>query len=286
MMAALPNFAPLATALQPGEMALWLELSLGIAIALLAGRVYGRLWRAARARFKALPLTHASPFGFPDLLACLVLFTWLGNAAYHGFSAPPRRLTDTSIVEGGLVFAVIVSGLLLFLHARGGSILETFGLKPAAPWALLKRAAGLFVTALPLVYLAFALVTLLSGDETQSQDITQYFQDAATASDWYRVGLVMTLAMFVAPVTEELLFRGYFYGVLKQYVGVTPALVATSLLFAAVHLNGAVFLPLFVLAACLTLAYEATGSLLTSMVMHALFNTTMLAAMFYTARHP
>ncbi len=269
----------------PGVL-LWLEVSIGIALVLLAGRVYARLWRLARARFKALPLTHPSPFASPDLLVCLVLFTYLGQAAYQGFSAPPKQLTDVSIIEGGLTFAVLVSGLLLFLHMRGRSISQTFGLRPADPGRVLQRAVRLFVTALPLIYCAFAVTGAFSGEESRQQDITEYFQQAAVDSDWYRVLLVAVVAVVVAPVTEELLFRGYFYGALRQYLGVSPALVLTSLLFAAIHMTGPVFLPLFVLAACLTLAYEATESLLTSMVMHSLFNATMLAVMFYTARHP
>ena len=63
-------------------------------------------------------------------------------------------------------------------------------------------------------------------------------------------------------------------------------MLLTSLLFAAIHMNGPVFLPLFVLAVCLTLAYEATGSLWVPMLMHALFNGVMIGMMFYTAQHP
>ncbi len=269
----------------PGsEIVLWLEASLIIALTILAGRAYLQIWRQARLEAK-LQRTLA-PFGFPDVLVCLVLFTWLGDAVVQGFAAPPRRLNEYAIIEGGLVFAVVVSGILLLLHARGVPIVRLFGLNPEAPKALLRRAAGLFAAALPLVYVSFVIVTTIAGGEPQPQDVTAYFQEAAAASDWYRMGLVLGFAALVAPVTEEFLFRGYFYGVIRRYLGVSPALVLTSALFAAIHLNGGVVLPLFVLAICLSLAYEATGSLLTCMVMHSLFNTTMLALMFYSVRHP
>jgi len=119
----------------------------------------------------------------------------------------------------------------------------------------------------------------------EMQEIAKYILDAARQSDWSRFLLAAGVAALVAPVTEEFLFRGYFYGVLRRYVGVVPAMLFTSTLFAAIHMNGPVFLPLFVLAMCLTLAYEATGSLLVPMLMHALFNSVMLGTMFYTAHH-
>ncbi|XHR31330.1 MAG: CPBP family intramembrane glutamic endopeptidase [Chthoniobacteraceae bacterium] len=269
----------------PGpEIVLWLEASLTIALVILAGRAYLGIWQKARleAKLEETP----TPFGLPDVLVCLVLFTWLGEAVARGFAAPPRRLNDFAIIEGGLVFAVVVSGILLLLHARGVPIVRLFGLHPEAPKALLRRALWLFAAALPLVYVSFIIVTTIKGGEPQPQDVTAYFQEAAVALDWYRMGLVLGFAALVAPVTEEFLFRGYFYGVIRRYLGVSPALVLTSALFAAIHLNGGVMLPLFVLAMCLSLTFEATGSVLACMVIHSLFNTTMLALMFYSARHP
>ncbi len=64
-------------------------------------------------------------------------------------------------------------------------------------------------------------------------------------------------------------------------------MIGNAALFAAIHLNTASLLPLFVLALCLTLAYEATGSLLIPMVMHSCFNSITFALVLYvTHSHP
>lgn len=248
-------------------------------------RTYGRLLRHALA---GRGHVWTGAYGIADLLVCSVLFTWLGGAAYQGFtrSEAPRTLTNGTILESALLFGAVVGAIFFLLHARGHSVARTFGLRQFAPRGAYAEGLLLFLVALPLVFACFVIVSAVAGEEARPQEITQFFIDAAGESNWPRVILATLLAVFVAPITEEFIFRGYFYGVLRRFTGVLPALLFTSFLFASIHLNTAVLLPLFVLAACLTLAYEATGSLLTCITMHSLFNATMLAMMFYIARHP
>lgn len=91
-----------------------------------------------------------------------------------------------------------------------------------------------------------------------------------------------TLAFFtlvvVAPVAEETLFRGYLYGRLKRYVPLVPAVVVTSLLFAAAHLPGSdgiqwnVALDVFALSIILCLLRNLTGSIWAGILLHVLKN--------------
>lgn len=262
-----------------------LVLLLGVAVLSFSLRTFGRLLASVLAGFGKV---WCDPLGLPDLLVAFVLISWLGASAVQGFlrSAPEPGLTDQALLQSAALFGAVVGAIALFLQARRIPVARLFGLRPAEPLAVFKRGAGLFIAALPLVFLCFGLVQWVARQEVEMQEIVKYFVDAVRHSDWKRVLLAAGMAGVVAPVTEEFLFRGYFYGVLRRYLGVLPALLLTSALFAAIHMNGPVFLPLFVLAVCFTLAYEATGSLLTSMVMHALFNSAMLVAMFYSANQP
>ncbi len=80
------------------------------------------------------------------------------------------------------------------------------------------------------------------------------------------------VAVLVAPVAEEVLFRGILYPAIKQFGYPRLALWGTSLLFAAVHLNMVTFVPLAVLALVLTGLYERTNNLLAPIMTHVLFN--------------
>ena len=84
--------------------------------------------------------------------------------------------------------------------------------------------------------------------------------------------LIFLAAVIAAPMSEELVWRGYLCGTVKSLLGGVPALVLTGIIFAVVYANLASLLPLFLLACCLTLAYETTGSLWVPITMHAAFN--------------
>src|SRR5207245_8117127 len=92
------------------------------------------------------------------------------------------------------------------------------------------------------------------------------------ASSWFDRLALGLAAIVLAPLAEEMIFRGILYPALKQWGFRRLALWSTSLLFAAVHLNLATFVPLLVLSLILTLLYEKMDNLLAPITAHALFN--------------
>ena len=87
------------------------------------------------------------------------------------------------------------------------------------------------------------------------------------------------VAVLVAPVAEEVLFRGILYPAIKQAGHPRLALWGTVLLFAAIHMNMVTFLPLAVLALVLTALYERTNNLLAPITAHVLFNALNFATL-------
>jgi membrane protease YdiL (CAAX protease family) len=89
------------------------------------------------------------------------------------------------------------------------------------------------------------------------------------------------VSIVLAPIAEEALFRGIFYPAVKALGYPRLALIGTSILFAAIHLNVVTFLPLLVLALGLVLLYERTGNLLAPIAAHAVFNAINFAMLFW-----
>jgi membrane protease YdiL (CAAX protease family) len=83
----------------------------------------------------------------------------------------------------------------------------------------------------------------------------------------------MAFSIFVAPLVEEIVYRGFIYPAVKKQFGFAAAVIVVSLGFALMHFNAAVFAPLFLLGVVLALAFEATGSLWASILTHMLFNS-------------
>lgn len=120
--------------------------------------------------------------------------------------------------------------------------------------------------------------------------------------DWFIVMSMWISAVFVAPIFEEIVYRGLLIGWLHRWLvtrnplgetmGALPAknpLVSepaaswlaigiSSLLFALLHLGqGAAAIPLFVLAVALGYIYRRTGSIVPCIIIHMLLNAFSMA---------
>lgn len=252
---------------------------LALAILAISLRIYGRLMGRLIGGYGKVT---AESFGLPDLLVVLVLGCWLGGLAFHGFaqkgdSAP---MTNTVILNSALLIVIIVGGLAFFMRSRQIPLIATFGFRRVPFWRAFGLAFGLLAAAYPLVLLGTELMMRWLGDGAESQKIVEFFSEASKESDLSKVLVAAGVGIFVAPLAEEFIFRGYIYGVLRRYLGPLTALVLNAALFAAIHFNLLALPSLFLLAICFTLAYEATGSLLVPMMMHAMFNAVTLVKVF------
>ena len=79
----------------------------------------------------------------------------------------------------------------------------------------------------------------------------------------------------MAPIAEELFFRGFVFTAFRRTLGMPVAAVLTGAIFGAIHLGGTdieFIVPLAVFGALLCLLYVWTDSLLPCIVLHALNN--------------
>jgi membrane protease YdiL (CAAX protease family) len=84
--------------------------------------------------------------------------------------------------------------------------------------------------------------------------------------------LFVIMAVIMAPLFEEVFFRGFlFHGFATSWGWVWGA-VASSAIFAVAHLQLSIVAPLFALGFALAWVYKRTGSLWTSIALHAVFN--------------
>ncbi len=112
------------------------------------------------------------------------------------------------------------------------------------------------------------LATLLPWvDVNQAQDVG--FKNLSNASD---LVLAFIALVILPPIAEELLFRGYLFGKLRQENGFWISTIITSLLFGLVHLQWNVGIDTFVLSIFLCILREKTGSIWTSMLLHGTKN--------------
>ncbi len=206
------------------------------------------------------------------LLASLALAAMAGQRSMSGlgvlFQSGVGVLTAIAIVQ---TFARHPPGLphAARLSVKSDSLHEAPQISlPQAFLAALRVLAAL----LP-VMLAVVLILALGGITTAEHPVSGLVFADLDPLQLSAIGVTVTL---LAPLGEELIFRGFFYRALRMRLGVWPALVITSLAFSALHPSLG---PYFVLSAAFCLAYEWTGSLWTSMLLHGLWNGLSFAVL-------
>jgi hypothetical protein len=134
-----------------------------------------------------------------------------------------------------------------------------------------------FLTALLPIFLSGALWQLFLGSafgrEPKPQELVESFRDLAGAGATRPVVLFVLAGSLLAPVTEELLFRGILFGALRVRVGPISAGLISSFVFTLVHRDLGTFVSLWLLGCALAYVYCRTGSLYVSMACHALLNS-------------
>lgn len=206
---------------------------------------------------------------------------WLPPSPRLHEGQPSRPMTGTEVMVFGLAFHG--GGLLAWLlfGSLRRRLFADYGASPPprpaapvrlAPSKLLVAGATTLLAAFPviaLVSLGWTTALSAAGIPVELQPLIGVFRE--TDSPLVFAGMVV-VACVVAPLNEELLFRRAIFHWLRQRFGRAPALLASGLLFGAIHGHLTGFPSLTLLGIALAAAYEKTGDIRVPIVAHGLFN--------------
>ena len=153
----------------------------------------------------------------------------------------------------------------------------------AGPVKLVAAGYLAWCSAIPLIFAsAYVAQRFLHTQGSDNPVIGQIVQTAGSSSAIATFIFYMTLGV-MAPIFEEILFRGFFYAAVKPHIGAFPGMLASAGLFALLHFDKGGVLMLFAIGFVLAYTFEKTRSLLPSMVAHGLWNSgsfTMALVLF------
>jgi uncharacterized protein len=173
-------------------------------------------------------------------------------------------LTLVSLIPQGLLFVgVPIAIAAKRVSSRPWRVVGFIPFKPSDLW-LVAAAMGVQIA----VTVAFTALFFTPEQDTLVEDVD--FNETTLAA----VATVF-LIVIAAPITEETLFRGLFFGALRTRAPFWAAAGASGVLFGAVHLasgDAAVAGLLALFGVILAWLYERTGSLGPPIVLHMLNN--------------
>jgi membrane protease YdiL (CAAX protease family) len=177
-------------------------------------------------------------------------------------------------VNIGLTFfqdLALIGAALLFANISGRPTAADFGLRRPR----VARAVGLMI----VVWIGFLTVSEIWVRALSLDDHQTLPDELGARGSTVNLALVIVLITVVAPLGEELFFRGYFFSALRNWRGFLPAAIVTGLIFGAVHVGSAPLgftVPLAFFGFGLCVLYQRTGSLYPGIALHALNNSIAL----------
>jgi membrane protease YdiL (CAAX protease family) len=190
--------------------------------------------------------------------------------------APPN-LVEFALTDKTAIFLQVIAILPahLFSLALVWAVVTRFGRLPFLAslgliWSGQLRFWGSVGLGIILCVVASGLAWLLGGGKPTQLD--QIINSSLAA----RYSLAV-LAVFTAPLVEELIYRGVLYSALHRLVGVSPAVIIVLGVFTLIHVpqywpNVGVIAAVGLLSVSLTIIRARTGYLLPCVVIHLVFN--------------
>ncbi len=249
-----------------------------------SGLLLRHLWLLFRKTLSPWPPLQAAPLSLTDmvLLVCGG-FVVLGGVCFPILLAPltsaithvmDRPLSDAVNILIG--YCALSLSTLLVLRQQLRSLKSAD--RPAGGWlqwrlrpwrsAFFQAVRG-FLMVMPLVLLTGWLMVSLLGDQGGSNPLLGL---VLSSKDPWALLFFATTAVVLAPLFEELVFRGVLLPVLAKSFGSGWGVFTSALVFGVAHLSVGELPPLFVLGLGLGLLRLSSGRLLPCVLMHALWN--------------
>ena len=189
-----------------------------------------------------------------------------------------------------LIVTIICVGILVFCMYK----VHTKLFKPTVKRKIqLMDLIFVFVTYITLrfsIYL-ISLWSSMAYGTGRSKLVDFFFRaDLTLTTDKFIFALDALGLVFIAPLIEEFLFRGFLNNLLRGKVNTFVRMSIVSILFAAIHFptyihNWIQFLAYLILSIVLFLVYERRRSLFDAILLHSLYNGLLVILFIEIPRH-
>lgn len=221
-------------------------------------------------------------FNFKKILKTLIITLWVLIGFYsaqiilailfsviHLLKIDLSSISDITInfVAASMMYVIILAivvGVPWYVKKHRTS-LSVLGLKRLPTWTDI-----LLTPAAMIIYLLVSSVLIVTASNIMPWIDINQSQDTGFNGISFGVEYILAFIalVIIAPVAEEVIFRGYLYGNLRKNISVWWAIIITSVLFGFVHGAWNLAIDTFALSVVLCLLREKTGSLWSPILLH------------------
>jgi len=197
-----------------------------------------------------------------------------------------KLFTDHIVMSIGAI--VTIAAMMFLAHVHFSRRLKGFGLNIRTIVKDLFMAIVNLLAAWPIMMAAITVTIFVAGLIWGTDYEMQQHQQLEMITEYTQLPLrimIVFVAVVIAPLLEEMLFRGFVQTTIRSFFGVRngawPAIAASSVFFAIMHADPGHWPALFVLGVCLGYSYEKSGSLFRPIFIHLFFNASSVAIALY-----
>jgi membrane protease YdiL (CAAX protease family) len=222
------------------------------------------------------PRTYSVPWSVVDTWAGIILLALLNV----GLLFIVLQGSGTELVQSAALILVQLAFLLplalIFVWKRIPVRYLGFG---KFDWNTLGLGCGLLIASYVFIII-HNIILMALGVDTQGEAILRFFDSLESPVWFFFVGVIL------APIVEEIFFRGFVFQGFRQRFGWVSAMLLSSVVFAAAHLDLVAFVPTFILGCLLAYMFQRSNSIWPGVILHFLVNAFGLCAAYAATQFP
>lgn len=210
--------------------------------------------------------------------------TWLGVALFMiltlGILAAILFWKNDSFIQniGLVIIEFLYLAPVAIVLAKRQAPWKTLGFRPFDSLTL-GIGCGLLIIAYTIIII-HNLIMSMAGFITQGEAIFQFLRKLENPLVFVFVGIVL------APIVEEIFFRGFLFNGFRQRYGWNKAALFSSVFFSLAHLEPVALIPTFILGYLLAYLFHRSNSLWPGVILHCLVNSFAFCMLYAVSQIP
>ncbi|MGI5891960.1 MAG: CPBP family intramembrane glutamic endopeptidase [Bacillota bacterium] len=213
-------------------------------------------------------------------MVLFIILLWFAVTQLMGLFFEGSKHTISMFFIGAILQFICIFEIPYAITKKKTGSLHLLGFIRSDPFETIKIGITRGLVIYLMTMIVSAVITILFPQDRTTQQIVQLVLQQSNPI--VRFGLVLG-AVVLAPIGEEVFFRGILFTLLKNKLGKWCGVIISSAIFAALHFDIWAFMPIFIGSIILCLLYHKYGNICINILAHATWNGITIAILLWAS---